>query len=47
MKIKQSKARELFEAWWSIHGDGKSEAIAWEAFKKGVKVAEAYCRAEK
>lgn len=40
--MKQSKAKELFETWWSVHGKSGDKNIAWEAFKKGVKVAEAY-----
>jgi len=41
--MKPSKAKELFEAWALVNGiTGKEKEMAWEAFKKGVKVAEIY-----
>jgi hypothetical protein len=40
--MKQSKAKEFFEAWWSLQDQSKDKNIAWEAYKKGIKIAEAY-----
>jgi len=42
--MKESIAKESFEAWWSVNysGLGRDKWLAWIAFKKGVKVAEAY-----
>ena len=41
--MKESLAKELFEAWWSKYeNSNRDKDFAWEAFKKGIKVAEAY-----
>jgi len=42
-----SEAKKWFELWWSVHGDGKNEELAWNAFKAGVKVAEIHEEEEK
>lgn len=40
--MKESKAKEWFETWWGSHGMGRDKDLAWEAFKKGVKIAEIF-----
>ena len=40
--MEQSTAKKWFEEWWSVNGAGRDKDLAWEAFKKGVKIAEIY-----
>lgn len=44
--MKQSKAKEWFELWWTTHGDNQNKDLAWNAFKAGVKIAELYAEDE-